>query len=873
MKLSTVLSVGLVLVGLATVGHGAVVWDWDGLVTTYRAPHTGRTLQQSRGTESVRAAARARRHLLAGRGRQLGKILEAARRRRGRDVAVALGETSYWIGGPTPAPAVRPETLAGYFAVLAVSSALRDRQPVPVGLWSRIAEEATLGNSTGPGASHGARLAAVVAAVNPPAGAAMARQQLRAYTRQGDATGAARALLLLGALELRTGRPSLARALTERAAYRAAANSDGGTVYAALTQLADISPDSVGRTEDLCLLVPVERERIHGDCLSTQAARLWSEGRIDAAVASFQAARVAGERFGPWWDVDFASRTAPILLGLGRWDEFDALVGAGIEAAARAGLADVEAELWLRVALSARARGYPAMADRAIDKARPLARTTGAMVAVEVAAARLALVRGATTEAARAYQSALALAEDGPGVPFDAYLLAADLAVPMPSLRPGRRPGVGVGGLSLAHGLSTTVLGLAGSPASDEAAAALSGAAAGIAEWADSAGRSDRNGALAAARSVWTRLARVLLATGRPTEALLAVERLRAGLRNRAQLAALRHDLTPGTGVLVFADLSNELWWWAVDSNGVVAGRVPGTSTEIRGRSAIYARRLRRRGTRSATLAEAAQALSERVLGPVFRETDWGTDLQRIVIVSAAGLGEVPIDTLPLPGDPQRVMSGRYLVTRATSLGDLHRAMASRPQSGVRVAFVPRVGRDAQGEARAVRRVGARVFVGPSATRSMFLEVANGAELVHFGGHALAADMPGGAAMSFARASWGEQVLRAVDVARLELEGSTVVLFGCDTGARATGELGAGTQGRSLAEAFVRAGGRGVAASLWPIDDESAREIASALYVRGEGLPSASSLSRAKAALRRKYPDEPYRWAGFVWYGPPGTTD
>ena len=84
--------------------------------------------------------------------------------------------------------------------------------------------------------------------------------------------------------------------------------------------------------------------------------------------------------------------------------------------------------------------------------------------------------------------------------------------------------------------------------------------------------------------------------------------------------------------------------------------------------------------------------------------------------------------------------------------------------------------------------------------------------------------------------------------------------------------LGAGGIARH-AGPFARAGGRGVAASLWPIDDESAREIASNLYSGGSALPTAASLARAKAALRRRYPRQPYRWAGFVWYGPPTVGD
>ncbi len=857
------LAVGAVL-GL---GHGAVVPAWDLTPTAYRGQSIERIAGKITSAEIASAADHTRQQLMAGRHLELGRVLDAARLRGSATAVIASAEQSYWRGEVVRDLPSSGGLLDGYLAVLAASSALRSLMPVPLSTWTRIAVEAEQGQSLMLGAAHGARLAQIVAAVNPALGEEMARQQFRAHTRRGDSTGAARALLLLGALETRGGRTARSRALTERAAHRAAASADGATIYAALAQLADVSGREVVLAENVCTLVPAEQERLRGSCLSAQVARLWREGRIRAAMASFRAARTLAGQFGAWWHMDFATRTAPLLLGLSRWDEFDEVVGAGIVAASNANHTEVEAELWLKVSLSARARGYPAMAGRALGKARGLAGTERHRIAIEVSAARLALAEGSTDEALHAYQAALELADDGFQIPFDAHMIAADLAVAPPTGESGTHPDVATAGMSLLAGLGATLGALDEDTPSEQAAAGLGLAAHRISQWADAAGRSDLNGALAAARSVWTRLARALLATERPAEALVAVERLRAGLHDQEQLQALRRDLPRGAGVLVFADLANELWWWAIDAQDVVAGRVPRPSTAVRGFSAVYSGRLRRRSYEGVDVALAGQELSQQVLGPVLRQSGWGDDHRWIAVVPAAGLEDVPIDTLPLPSDPARTMGDRYTITRVTSLRDLQGAMASRAPSNARVAFVPRVGPDAQDETRAVRAVGARVFSGPKATRAAFLEAARGVELLHFGGHALAADLPGGAALSFAGATTMKQEVWVSEIARLELQGATVVLLGCDTGVGGSDELGATGRGRSLAEAFVRAGGRGVVASLWPIDDESAREIAAELYSEPSEVPTAATLARAKAALRRRHPREPYRWAGFVWYG------
>jgi CHAT domain-containing protein len=264
--------------------------------------------------------------------------------------------------------------------------------------------------------------------------------------------------------------------------------------------------------------------------------------------------------------------------------------------------------------------------------------------------------------------------------------------------------------------------------------------------------------------------------------------------------------------------------------------------------------------------------LSHQVLEAPLRVLAAGPGASRLIIVPSAGIEKIPIDMLPLPGaDGQRV-ADRYLVTRAISLGALRQAMLRRPTTSQRVGFVARAGREARQEARAVGGIGARVLVGPKATRTAFLDLARTAELIHFGGHTTSADQRGGAALTFSGRAAADQVLRVGDVSHMRLDGATVVLLGCAT-ASGRSEQPGGRTTVSLAEAFLRAGGNAVAASLWPIDDETARQMAGLLYGQGQAVPTAETLAAAKAQLRSWYPNEPQRWAGFVWYGPPSQAD
>jgi CHAT domain-containing protein len=201
------------------------------------------------------------------------------------------------------------------------------------------------------------------------------------------------------------------------------------------------------------------------------------------------------------------------------------------------------------------------------------------------------------------------------------------------------------------------------------------------------------------------------------------------------------------------------------------------------------------------------------------------------------------------------------------------------------------------------------VLTGTDATEAAFKALAPGRKVVHLASHgfflgadcASASDVAGGAfrpwspaAPSAARAENplllsgialaganrresappdGEDgVLTAEEVGALDLSGTEwVVLSGCDTG---IGALRSGEGVLGLSRAFRAAGARTLVLSLWPVDDESARQWMRALYdlrfvqrrstddaVRGASL---DVLRRRRTAGKSTHP---LYWGGFIATG------
>ena len=113
--------------------------------------------------------------------------------------------------------------------------------------------------------------------------------------------------------------------------------------------------------------------------------------------------------------------------------------------------------------------------------------------------------------------------------------------------------------------------------------------------------------------------------------------------------------------------------------------------------------------------------------------------------------------------------------------------------------------------------------------------------------------------------------LTARELYQASLRGATVVLSGCDTG-RAV--VGAGDETWGLVRAFLAAGARRLAMSLWPVHDESAVELMSHVY-GPEGLGSgrselagsmAGAFRRASDRIRETRPHAA-AWAAFMQVG------
>jgi CHAT domain-containing protein len=162
---------------------------------------------------------------------------------------------------------------------------------------------------------------------------------------------------------------------------------------------------------------------------------------------------------------------------------------------------------------------------------------------------------------------------------------------------------------------------------------------------------------------------------------------------------------------------------------------------------------------------------------------------------------------------------------------------------------------------------GGELRTGPPASEA-FLKAAGlkGVSMLHFATHAVTDERdPEHAAVVLAPGSASEDGrLEPGEIARLPLEGKTVVLAGCETSA---GPLYRGEGVMSLARAFFGAGATAVVGTLDRARDDEAGVFFSAMYAAlGRGASIGDAVSAAKReGIRRGAP--PAAWAGVVLLG------
>jgi len=174
-----------------------------------------------------------------------------------------------------------------------------------------------------------------------------------------------------------------------------------------------------------------------------------------------------------------------------------------------------------------------------------------------------------------------------------------------------------------------------------------------------------------------------------------------------------------------------------------------------------------------------------------------------------------------------------------------------------------------------------QLVTGDDATLTRFLADAEHSRVLHVATHAFLLDKSCGSGnpllhsgLVFAGGSHGgtQSVLTAQQIASLDLSGvDWAVLSACNTG---NGELHDGEGVLGLERAFRVAGARSVIMTLWPVDDDVARQFMHNLYAQrlGRHATTADAVwnsSRALLLERRAAgkSTHPWYWAGFVGAG------
>lgn len=155
----------------------------------------------------------------------------------------------------------------------------------------------------------------------------------------------------------------------------------------------------------------------------------------------------------------------------------------------------------------------------------------------------------------------------------------------------------------------------------------------------------------------------------------------------------------------------------------------------------------------------------------------------------------------------------------------------------------------------------------PEATTARALECLRRCSWVHLACHA--EQDPDDAARSGFALFHGTLTVSALS--RENIHGDLAFLSACETSA---GDARLPDEALHLAGAMHFIGYRHVIATMWPIEDVDAPEVADAVYgaLTREGHPktdpTAHALHEALERLRRDHPADPLRWASYVHYGP-----
>lgn len=379
---------------------------------------------------------------------------------------------------------------------------------------------------------------------------------------------------------------------------------------------------------------------------------------------------------------------------------------------------------------------------------------------------------------------------------------------------------------------------------------------------------------------LFDRLIELLLDQGEPEEALSIVERKRARLL-LDRIAA--HDATPaapldaqtiarsaerGTSIVEIALLDRGAELWLIHDGRITHARSVASRSDIASMAEHHLTAIAKDD--EAALHETGRWLFAQLLQPLLPANGSGD----LVIVADAELQSFPFGTLITDRDAYLIDS--YACTTAPSASVFLRSPDAAGTGILAVAEPGPAGFDRLPNAiREVRAIAqdykrGQIFTGSEIEPAHFLDAARGAALVHFAGHATAdLDEPASSSLIFESSNGMPSRLTAETIGRSTLEGHPLVIVAACSTARGKARRTEGVD--SLAAAFLQAGARGVAATLWDVDDDVSSRLFRTFHRRlRDGARPADALREAQRSLLHSSDPrdrQPSSWGGVTLIG------
>lgn len=335
-----------------------------------------------------------------------------------------------------------------------------------------------------------------------------------------------------------------------------------------------------------------------------------------------------------------------------------------------------------------------------------------------------------------------------------------------------------------------------------------------------------------------------------------------------ASPANVRPALPPRVALVEYAVLAESVVAFCVTNDSVTAHRTPISRADLETRIASFVSRIRRRAPLADVHAD-AEALHRLLIAPVSPRL---AGVDEIVVIPDRQLHAVPFAALRNPA------TGKYLLEELTIRFAPSAAFRRESTAALEPALVvvdpptpdwPPLLASREEGTRIAAMHRATLLAGKAATRAAFFEAAPRSSLIHFAGHANSDAGTSYGALLLAANGRDTGVAGSSEIARLRLDRQPlVILAACGT---FRGDALHVSGMASLSRAFLTAGARGVAGTLWEIDDDVSAPLFLRLhqYLRA-GDPPAQALRRAQTDLLRSgdpWLASPASWAALEFLG------